>query len=69
MAIDVETPLLASENQKSLNYSLTTLKCDFLSNLPAKVKAQLDPEAPNFHLQTIALTQGCQISTPIFHYS
>ncbi|KAL3841180.1 hypothetical protein ACJIZ3_025771 [Penstemon smallii] len=63
--MDVKTPLLLSneiaklKTQRSVN-SINTLKCDFLSKLPDKVKTGLDPEAP-FHLdfsKTSGLLEG-----------
>lgn len=57
--MDEETPLLTNEKPKPKN-QINTLKCDFLSKLPEKVKKKLDPEAP-FHLdvsKTTGLTQG-----------
>ncbi|KAL3637339.1 Metal tolerance protein 4 [Castilleja foliolosa] len=55
--MDEKTPLLT--NQKSI-YSINNLKCDFLSNLPNKVKTELDPEAPFYHhfSKSSCLTQG-----------
>ncbi|XP_075475047.1 metal tolerance protein 4-like [Primulina tabacum] len=66
--MDAETPLLSSnqepaetllKHQKS-RYSINTLRCDFLSKLPEKVKSGLDPESP-FHVdfsKTPALAKG-----------
>ncbi|XP_073035017.1 metal tolerance protein 4-like [Primulina eburnea] len=66
--MDAETPLLSSDqehaetllkHQKS-RYSINTLRCDFLSKLPEKVKSGLDPESP-FHVdfsKTPALAKG-----------
>ncbi|KAG8371818.1 hypothetical protein BUALT_Bualt12G0002700 [Buddleja alternifolia] len=61
--MDEKTPLLTTDktnlNLKSGN-SINTLKCDFLSNLPEKVKTGFDPETP-FDLdfsKTIGLAQG-----------
>ncbi|KAK4481744.1 hypothetical protein RD792_012654 [Penstemon davidsonii] len=63
--MDVKTPLLLSneiaklKTRRSVN-SINTLKCDFLSKLPDKVKTGLDPEAA-FHLdfsKTSGLLQG-----------
>lgn len=63
--MDVKTPLLSSEDdenhkQKHRRNSVTSLKCDFVSKLPAKVRCGLDTEAP-FHLdisKTTGLIQG-----------
>ncbi|GER52452.1 cation efflux family protein [Striga asiatica] len=51
--MDVKTPLLTTEKPNPTKQirrnSINNLKSDFLSNLPDKVKSQLDPEAP-FHV-------------------
>lgn len=62
----VETPLLSSEakhanHQKETGSirrrnSVSHLKCDFISNLPDKVRAGLDPESP-FNLD-LSKTKG-----------
>ncbi|XP_041991649.1 metal tolerance protein 4-like isoform X1 [Salvia splendens] len=62
--MDEKTPLLSNEKLKVLNgkswNSINTLKCDFLSKLPEKLRKCLDPEAP-LHLdvsKTACLSQG-----------
>ncbi|XP_073285746.1 metal tolerance protein 4-like [Primulina huaijiensis] len=66
--MDSETPLLSSKqeptetllNHQKSRYSINTLRCDFLSKLPDKVKSGIDPESP-FHIdfsKTPALAQG-----------
>ncbi|XP_059668528.1 metal tolerance protein 4-like [Cornus florida] len=49
--MDVKTPLLSSEGQecKQKNYSVASLRGDFFSRLPDKVRSGLDPETP-FHV-------------------
>lgn len=63
--MDEKTPLLANEKQ---NWnSINSLKCNFLSKLPEKLKKNLDPEAP-LHLdvsKTSALSQGICICISI----
>lgn len=59
--MDDKTPLLTNGklNGKSWN-SINTLRCDFLSRLPEKLKTSLDPETL-LHLdvsKTSGLTQG-----------
>ncbi|KAJ9181207.1 hypothetical protein P3X46_009360 [Hevea brasiliensis] len=68
--VGVETPLLSSDAQRANHQngvglirrrnSVTYLKCDFISNLPDKVRAALDPETPfNLDLtKTKGLIQG-----------
>ncbi|KAL1559604.1 Metal tolerance protein 4 [Salvia divinorum] len=62
--MDEKTPLLSNEKLKPVNgkswNSINTLKCDFLSKLPEKLRKCLDPEAP-LHLdvsKTACLSQG-----------
>ncbi|KAL7138649.1 hypothetical protein ABFS83_10G177900 [Erythranthe nasuta] len=65
--MDAESPLLLSTSEKPnpINqnnwYSVNTLKNDFLSKLPSKIKTVLDPESPfflDFSKTTTTLTQG-----------
>lgn len=59
--MDEKTPLLANEK---LNWnSINTLKSNFLSKLPEKLKKNLDPETPlHLHVsKTSALSQGISI--------
>ncbi|EYU39973.1 hypothetical protein ABFS82_10G175100 [Erythranthe guttata] len=65
--MDAESPLLLSTSEKpnpinQINsYSVNTLKNDFLSKLPPKIKTALDPESPfllDFSKTTSTLTQG-----------
>ncbi|XP_076929092.1 metal tolerance protein 4-like [Bidens hawaiensis] len=63
--MDTKTPLLSSEQdtkhtRKHRRNSVTTLRGDFVSKLPEKVRCVLDPEAP-FHVdlsKTTGLIEG-----------
>lgn len=63
--MDAKKPLLSSEEdlrhkRRRRGPSVTSLRGDFLSKLPEKVRCGLDPEAP-FHVdlsKTIGLIEG-----------
>ncbi|KAI3723262.1 hypothetical protein L2E82_34726 [Cichorium intybus] len=63
--MDAKTPLLSTDEdskhiRRNRRNSVTSLRGDFLSNLPEKVRRGLDPEAP-FHVdlsKTIGLIEG-----------
>uniref|UniRef100_A0A5B7AQG8 Putative metal tolerance protein 4-like isoform X2 n=1 Tax=Davidia involucrata TaxID=16924 RepID=A0A5B7AQG8_DAVIN len=60
--MDVKTPLLSSEGPKpnQKRNSIASLRCDFFSKLPDKVRSGLDPETP-FHVdlsKTTGLIEG-----------
>ncbi|XP_009760747.1 metal tolerance protein 4-like isoform X2 [Nicotiana tabacum] len=44
--MDVEEPLLRNEVPNARRNSVTSMRCDFFSKLPRKVKTGLDPEEP-----------------------
>lgn len=50
MKMDVKTPLLLNEDplrhEKHNDILANSLRCDFFSNLPQKVRYGIDPEAP-----------------------
>lgn len=65
--MDAKTPLLSSDDdskhiRRNRRNSVTSLRCDFFSKLPEKVRRGLDPEAP-FQVdlsKTIGLIEGKQ---------
>lgn len=44
--MDVEEPLLRNINITKRRNSVNSMRCDFFSKLPQKVKTWLDPEVP-----------------------